>query len=116
MITMVHSEVLSTQPALADGEVVDAIVMPAAFGVQVQAELEIMMLAGAVVIDPEQGWYVFLTEPAGGRSAKLPTDLLVLGVRPGSSSWVSRPDHRQPAIWSVVIGAARRVAYRSGRG
>ena len=104
--------------------------MPVAFGVLVQAELEIMMLAGPGVADPREGLWTFLTQPANTRSPAVPADLLASGVRliptgvvlPTStdrseSVLVGRSTRTQPdlGIWSAVIGAARRVAYRLAR-
>lgn len=113
------------------GQAGDAITMPAAFGALVQTELEIMMLAGPVVAEVAEGSWIFLTQPRNTRSRAVPADLLAFGVRllprgdrvvlpasegPGTSSWIAPPTpDRQPAIWSVVIGAARRVAERARR-
>lgn len=116
-------------PAAIAGEAVDAITMPPAFGALVQAELEIMMLAGPVVEGPSDEPWTFLTQLANTRSPAVPADLLALGVRlvpagsrvmlpgtpdrPGRRSWITPPaSRRAPAIWSCVIGAARRVAAR----
>jgi hypothetical protein len=115
------------RPAPVAGEPGDAISMPAAFGALVLAELEIMMLAGPVVADADGSW-TFPTGPANTLSPAVPADLLALGVRllpPGTrvvrpssdgSSWIVPPAAgREPAIWSVVVGAARRVADRARR-
>ena len=121
-------ETWTRRPVLVAGEAVDAITMPAAFAELVQCELGIMMLAGPVVAGPEGSW-TFLTQLANTRSAAVPADLLALGVRlvpagthvvlpeafdgSGRWSWVTPPaTNREPAIWSCVIGAARRVAAR----
>jgi hypothetical protein len=109
-------------PALVAGDGGDAITMPAAFGALVQAELEIMMLAGPVVADPADGSWTFLTRPANTRSPAVPADLLALGVRPipaGTrvvlpTALVTASGH-PPAIWSAVVGASRRVAERTRR-
>ncbi|HEV8559040.1 MAG TPA: hypothetical protein VGR06_21925 [Actinophytocola sp.] len=113
------------RPALVPGEGGDAIAMPAAFAELVQAELGIMMLAGPVVASPKEGSWTFLTQPANTRSPVVPADLLPLGIRlipagtqitlpPNADrSWIAPPlPNRPPAIWSCVIGAARRVAAR----
>lgn len=97
------------------GDTVDAIAMPAPFAALVQAELEIMMLAGAVITDPD-GSCTFLTQPANSPNPAVPTDLLRLGVRlvpAGTPVILPATPNRPPAIWSTVIGAARRVAYRT---
>ena len=116
-------------PAVIAGEAVDTITMPPAFGALVQAELQIMMLAGPVVSGPAEESWAFLTQPANTRSPAVPRDLLALGVRlvpagsrvvlpeasgrSGRWTWVTPPTPgREPAIWSAVIGAARRVAAR----
>jgi hypothetical protein len=116
-------------PTLVAGEIVDAIAIPAAFAELVQTELRIMMLAGPVIAGPDGSW-TFLTQLANVRTPAVPADLLALGVRlvhPGTRvtlpetavaagvrSWVTPPAaNREPAIWSCVIGAARRVAARS---
>jgi hypothetical protein len=110
----------ATAPALIAGATFDAISMPAAFGALVLAELDIMMLAGPVVADGDGSW-TFLTRPADTRQPAVPTDLLPLGVRavPAGTpvaplAGADRPG-RPPAIWWTVIGAARRVAHRTGR-
>jgi hypothetical protein len=103
--------------ALAAGENVDAISMPAAFGALVLAELDIMMLAGPVIADDHGSW-LFLTERADARQSTVPADLLPLGVRVVPAGTPVAPADRPgraPAIWWTVIGAARRVAHRAGR-
>lgn len=107
----------ATRPAAITGEDVDAISMPAAFAALVQAELEIMMLAGPVVADDDGSW-TFLTERAGTRQPAMPADLLPLGVRPvpaGTPLATADRADRPAAIWWTVIGAARRVAHRTSR-
>jgi hypothetical protein len=121
------SQPRTSRPAVVAGRTVDAIAIPAGFAELVQAELGIMMLAGPVAATPEGSW-VFLTQPANTGSPAVPADLLPLGVRlvpagtrvelPDASgrsgSWVTPPaPNRPPAIWSTVIGAARRVAQRN---
>lgn len=102
---------------LVTGETVDAISTPAEFGALVQAELEIMMLAGPVIADQDGSW-TFLTQLTNAESPAIPADLLALGVRlvsPGTRIALpatADPPGRPPAIWSAVIGAARRVAFR----
>jgi hypothetical protein len=95
------------------GDTIDAISMPAPFAALVQTELEIMMLAGPVTTDPD-GSSTFLTQPATSPNPKVPTDLLPLGVRliPTGTPVVLPTSNHRPAIWSTVIGAARRVAHR----
>jgi hypothetical protein len=103
-----------TAPALIAGDDVDAISMPAAFGALVLAELEIMMLAGPIVAD--DGSWVFLTQRADTRQPVVPGDLLPLGVRAvpaGTPLATGDRPAQAPAIWWTVIGAARRVAYRT---
>lgn len=99
---------------LVAGEAVDAISVPAEFAEHVQAELEIMLLAGPVVA--EDGSWTFLTQPANTECPRVPADLLSLGVRlvPAGTriALTTETADRPPAIWSTVIGAARRVAHR----
>ncbi len=112
----IHDQPAAPQ-ALIAGEDVDAISIPAAFGALVQAELGIMMLAGPVVDDADGSW-TFLTERADTRQPALPADLLRLGVRPVPAGTPIPAAGRRacaPAIWWTVIGAARRVAHRTGQ-
>ncbi len=108
-------------PVLVAGETVDAISMPAAFAALVRAELDIMMLAGPVVADDDDGSWTFLTERADTRQPTMPNDLLPLGVRavpagtPVALFAAADRRDRPPAIWWTVIGAARRVAHRTSR-
>jgi hypothetical protein len=105
------------EPAAITGTTIDAISIPAAFAALVRAELDIMMLAGPVVAG-DDGLWTFLTQRTDTPHPTVPTDLLPLGVRtvPAGTPLAAadRPD-RPPAIWSTVIGAARRVAYRTRR-
>lgn len=102
-------------PTVIAGASIDAISMPATFGALVQAELGIMMLAGPVLAEDDGSW-TFLTRRTDTPHPNVPADLLPLGVRPlpvGTPiAAVGRLD-RAPAIWSTVIGAARRVAHRT---
>jgi hypothetical protein len=103
-------------PAVIAGTASDAISMPATFGALVQAELDIMMLAGPVVADQDDGSWIFLTQRTDTSHPTVPADLLPLGVRTvpaGTSVAVVDRPVCPPAIWSTVIGAARRVAYRT---
>ncbi len=111
----------ASESAVLAGTTIDAISMPATFGALVRAELEIMMLAGPVVADQDHGSWTFLTQRTDTPHPTVPTDLLPLGVRtvpagtpvapPAAATRADCP----PAIWSTVIGAARRVAYRASR-
>lgn len=115
MADQVGVEDRATVPALVVGEDVDAVSIPAAFGALVRAELEIMMLGGPVVADDDGSW-TFLVERGDTPLPAVPTDLLPLGVRvvPAGTPLAVADRPRQPAaIWWTVMGAARRVAYRT---
>jgi hypothetical protein len=102
----------------------DAITMPSRFGMLVLTHLRTTMLAGPVIAGPGGRLLTFLTQPANVRCPVLPPDLRPAGVRlvpagedivlprdSGPGSWLVRPSPATPlAIWSVVIGAARRAA------
>jgi hypothetical protein len=110
-----HDDLLGAAVTVEGG---DAITMPAAFAALVQAELEVMMLAGLVVTDPGEGSWTFLTQPANTPAPAVPADLLALGVRllpAGTRVALPATADRPPALWSVVIGASRRVADRARR-
>ncbi|MBV9845815.1 MAG: hypothetical protein JOZ47_12165 [Kutzneria sp.] len=112
--------------AVAVGQVLDAVTMPAALGASVFAELQITMLSGPVIADLGGAWWTFLTAPATKCRPDVPADLharkvhvIPRGARviipnpttvASSSRWIEspRPHHGLPP-WSVVIGATRRV-------
>ncbi|WP_020663616.1 hypothetical protein [Amycolatopsis benzoatilytica] len=113
--------------AVAVGQALDAVTMPATLGASVLAELQISMLAGPVIADPGGGtWWTFLTAPAARSRPDLPAELharkvhltprgahVIVPKHIGdgeSSQWISPPQpHRDLPPWSVVIGATRRV-------
>lgn len=122
----VRVEVGPRRLAVAVGQVLDAITMPAALGRNVLAELRLTMLAGPVIAGPGGAWWTLLTEPATAPPPELPTDLHAHKVHltppgahviipsltesTGSSRWIEPPQPRHPLPpWSAVIGATRRV-------
>jgi hypothetical protein len=98
----------------------DAIEMPLPFAELVLTELGIAMLDGPVVADRMRRLATFLTLPTTIR--RLPADLDPFGVRPvpvgerlllpgraGHVRWLAPPS-RPLAVWTAVLGTARRVA------
>jgi hypothetical protein len=119
-------DVQSRRLAMAVGQVLDAITMPATLGASVLAELRITMLSGPVIADLGGAWWTFLTAPATKSRPDIPAELHALKVHPiprgahviipnptavaGLSRWIESPLPRRPLPpWSVVIGATRRV-------
>lgn len=112
--------------AVAVGQVLDAITMPATLGASVLAGLRITMLSGPVIADQGGAWWTFLTAPATKSRPDIPAELHAVKVRAiprgaqviipnpatiaGSSRWIEQAQPRRPLPpWSVVIGATRHV-------
>ncbi|GGU44137.1 hypothetical protein [Lentzea flava] len=112
----VSISIVERQLAMALGQAVDAITMPASLAMKVQAQLRIAMLAGPVTANPDGTCWTFLTQPApadlvtdlpdvrhAGTHAVIPTD--GMGWR-----WIDEPGPRHvlpPA--QAVVATARRV-------
>lgn len=111
--------------AVALGQVVDAITMPADLGAQVQAQLGIAMLAGPVMAHPDGGDWTFLTQTASTMEGEFVGDLAEHHVRHASAGaytvipaahaegdwrWITEPQPNQmlPSAYAV-IATARRV-------
>lgn len=112
--------------AVAVGQELDAVTMPATLGQSVLAELQVTMLAGPVLADPGGAWWTFVTAPVLASRPTVPSELHVNKVRltprgaqviiPGlidsdaSPRWVVPPQPRYSLPpWSVVIGTTQRV-------
>lgn len=112
--------------AVAVGQVLDAVTIPAPLGRSVLAELRVTMLAGPVIADPGGAWWTLLIQPATAPRPELPADLHAHNVHltppgahviipspidgEGSSRWIEPPRPRHPLPpWSAIISATRRV-------
>ncbi|RZS44858.1 hypothetical protein EV193_101738 [Herbihabitans rhizosphaerae] len=112
---------------VAAGEVLDAVAMPASLGARVRRELEMMMLDGPIIANPDGTRWTFLMQPVGGIRGDVATELLDLGVHlapdnayvviPTNSvaagntwRWVAKPDAARalPSAYAVV-GVVRRL-------
>lgn len=111
------------------GSVTDVLVMPAALGRQVLAELRISMLAGPVTAEPGGRRWTFFTAPAAHCRDELAGELSHLDVQvlpagalvtlpltldgAGAHPWVSRPvGPRRLPPWSAVVSTTRRCGDR----
>lgn len=111
------------------GEVLDAITMPAALGLKVLDELNIMMMPVPVIAEPTGTWWTFLTQPATTTRSDVATELRALKVHlmpsgaravlptgaddDGTWRWITKPQHqRNLPPWSAIIAVTRRVASR----
>jgi len=111
--------------AVALGQVVDAITMPADLGARVQAQLGIAMLAGPVIAHPDGGDWTFLTQTASTMEGEFVGDLAEHDVRHASAGaytvipaahaeadwrWVTEPQpNRMLPSAHAVVATARRV-------
>jgi hypothetical protein len=111
------------QLAVALGQTLDAITMPAELGAQVHAQLGIAMLTGPVIAHPDGGRWTFLTQSAtmthgdvdglegeevrhagAGAYTVIPTD-----AGNGGWHWVNEPRPHQmlPSAYAVIATARR---------
>jgi hypothetical protein len=114
--------------AVALGQGIDAITMPAELGARVHAQLGIAMLSGPVIAHPNGGHWTFLTQTASAMEGELTGDLAEHQVRHASAGaytvipaghaeadwrWVAepRPNQMLPSAHAVVA-TARRVCVR----
>ena len=115
--------------AVAIGQTVEAVTMPAGLGARVRAEMGIAMLSGPVATDPESVRWTFLTKPLDRLRPNITADLSHVGVdvaAPGSHvaiptdpvawsgqgwRWVERPvpGRALPPAYAV-IAVTRRLA------
>jgi hypothetical protein len=111
------------QLAVALGQTLDAITMPAGLAAQVHAQLGIAMLAGPVIVHPDGGRWTFLTQSAtmmhgdvdgleghevrhagAGAYTVIPTD-----AGNGGWHWIHEPRPHQmlPSAYAVIATARR---------
>lgn len=110
--------------ALALGQEVDAITMPADLGARVHAQLGIAMLAGPVIAHPGGGQWTFLTQTVSTMEGELAGGLAEHHVRHASAGaytvipaahaeadwrWITEPQPNQtlPSAYAVVATARR---------
>jgi hypothetical protein len=103
------------QLAIALGQTLDAITMPAPLATQVHTQLGIAMLTGPVIANPDGTEWTFLTQPA---PPDLVTDLpdvrhagthMVIPALGTNWRWISepRPNHMLPSAHAVVATTRR---------
>jgi hypothetical protein len=127
-------EVATRKLVMTTGTILDAIVMPAALGEKVLAELRSAILASYVIAGPGNASWTFITEPAVASTPTptLPADLVparVECVPHGSQitlpttldplsawSWVTPCRRRSLTPWPAVIATARRIVARAATG
>ena len=116
---------------VAIGQVLDAVTMPAALGVQVRAELSIAMLSGPIVADPDGKRWTFLTKPLDrlrpATAADLSPERVEVVPHGGYAVVPTNPDTLVGATWRwieppspgralppayAVIGLTRRLTER----
>jgi hypothetical protein len=117
-------QVSEQQLAIALGQVVDAITMPAELGARVHAQLSIAMLAGPVIEHPDGKRWTFLTQTASTMQEDAVDGLAEHGVRHAATGtytviptepadagwrWVAepRPNQMLPSAYAVVATARR---------
>jgi len=117
-------QVAERQLAVALGQVVDAITMPAELAARVHAQLGIAMLAGPVIAHPDGGRWTFLTQTASAIQGDIVDGLTEHDVRhaaPGTYTvipteradagwrWIAEPRPKQmlPSAYAVVATARR---------
>jgi hypothetical protein len=113
---------------VAIGQTVEAVTMPASLGALVRTELDIAMLSGPVVADPDGTHWTFLTKPLERLRPNTAADLshlrvdvaphggyVVIPTDPHTSSgrrwrWIEEPSPRRPLPPAyAVIGVIRRL-------
>jgi hypothetical protein len=119
--------VAERQLAVALGQVVDAIVMPAELAARVHGQLGIAMLAGPVIADPDGGRWTFLTQTASTMRGDIVDGLAAHEVRHATAGtytviptehadtgwrWIAEPRPSQilPSAYAVVATARRLCA------
>jgi hypothetical protein len=112
------------QLAVALGQTLDAITMPAGLGQLVHAQLGIAMLAGPVIAHPDDGRWTFLTQSATMVSGEIVDSLEGQQVRHAAAGaytviptdagnggwrWISEPRPHQmlPSAYAVIATARR---------
>ncbi|HEX3784992.1 MAG TPA: hypothetical protein VHX38_35475 [Pseudonocardiaceae bacterium] len=121
-------EVTNRRLIMPTGTTLDAVVMPAALGEKVLAELRIAMLDCPVIMEPDGSW-IFATDPVGAPHPAMPPELISAQVRtlPAGSqvvlpasphlcgvgrSWVTPCRRQSLAPWHAVIATGRRIIAR----
>ncbi|MBP2325435.1 hypothetical protein JOF56_005820 [Kibdelosporangium banguiense] len=112
------------QLAVALGQTLDAITMPAALAEQVHAQLGIAMLAGPLIAHPDGGRWTFLTQAATMVSGDIVDGLegqevrhagagayTVIPTEAGNGGWhwinEPRPHQMLPSAYAVIATARR---------
>lgn len=111
---------------LRTGDLIDALILPAALGQPVAAELCTSMMSGPISTDDDKWRWTFFTECCRRENPELPPDLRSANVRtvpkgghvmlpphPESKLWRQPPEpNRSLPPWSAVVAVARRVLDR----
>jgi hypothetical protein len=120
----VSVQVGQRQLAVALGQVLDAITMPAELAEKVQAQLGIAMLSGPVIAQPDGAVWTFLTQAATTMRGDIVDGLgdhevrhaaagafTVIPTESGTGGWrwinEPRPHHMLPSAYAVVATARR---------
>jgi len=122
-MTAVANTPSDVQPFAGDrivvGETVDALIMRAGFGAEVNGILTRCMLRAPILLSAgRQREWIFLTQPRTTLRQATWTDLVRIQVGwlhvgaeiplPGPEGWIQRPDFGQPLPpWTAVVSAAR---------
>src|SRR5688572_12365667 len=117
----VSISVVERRLAIALGQTLDAITMPALLASQVHAQLGIAMLTGPVIANPEGTHWTFLTQPAPSDLTADVPDVSHAGthmVIPTDGTdwrWINepRPKRALPSAHAVVATARRVLAAQS---
>jgi hypothetical protein len=115
------------------GQVLDAVIMPAALGSRVRAQLEMSMMSGPIIANGDGTRWTFLAKPESPMRSTVSRDLskLKAQVAPAGSyvviptgttpsggwapRWIVSPEPNRPLPQSsTVIAIARRLTYGDG--